>query len=75
MSQNAGTWLDRNVAEQVRKGWRVESQSEHQAVLVKGHRPNHILHLLLSIFTLGLWIPVWILVTLLSREKRKVVTV
>lgn len=25
--------------------------------------PNHVLHLLLSIVTLGLWVPVWILLT------------
>ncbi len=26
--------------------------------------PNHILHLLLSIFTAGLWLPVWLLIIL-----------
>jgi len=59
----------------VAHGWRVESQSDFQAVLVRGKRPNHILHLLLSIFTLGLWIPVWIFLALVSHERRKVVTV
>ena len=28
--------------------------------------PNHVLHLLLTIFTCGLWLPVWIIVTIAS---------
>lgn len=28
---------------------------------VKVRRPNHILHLLLCVITLGLWIPIWFL--------------
>lgn len=34
-----------------------------QKVEIVNKRPNHILHLLLSIITLGLWIPVWILIS------------
>jgi len=26
--------------------------------------PNHILHLLLTIFTMGFWIPVWLIVAI-----------
>lgn len=33
-------------------------------------RTNHILHLLLSIFTFGFWIPVWLLVTLSNKLER-----
>jgi sterol desaturase/sphingolipid hydroxylase (fatty acid hydroxylase superfamily) len=33
-------------------------------------RPNHILHLLLSVFTVGLWLPIWILLGL-SAQKGK----
>ena len=31
--------------------------------------PNHILHLLLSIFTAGLWLPVWLVVALRNKQK------
>lgn len=31
---------------------------------------KHILHLLLSVFTLGLWIPVWILLALTGGEEQ-----
>jgi hypothetical protein len=56
-------------------GSRVESQSDFQAVLVRGHRPNQVLHLLLSLITLGLWIPVWIGVAVFGGEKRALLTV
>jgi hypothetical protein len=43
--------LGRAVERQVSLGARVESQADYQAILVTGHRPNHVLHLV----TLGLW--------------------
>ena len=41
-------------------GQRLESRSDFQAVLVEGHRVNHVLHLLLSLVTFGLWFIVWV---------------
>lgn len=35
-------------------------------VLAEKQTPNHVLHLLLAIFSAGLWIPVWVLVTLFA---------
>lgn len=35
-------------------------------VLAERQTPNHILHLLLSVVTVGFWIPVWLLVTLFA---------
>ena len=32
------------------------------AVLATGTTPNHVLHLLLSLLTFGLWLPVWLLI-------------
>lgn len=58
-----------------RQGWRVQSQSQTQAQLVKGHRTNHILHLILTILTLGIWAIVWILMALLGGEKHKLIAV
>jgi hypothetical protein len=31
-------------------------------VMATGTTPNHLLHFFLSLFTCGLWLPVWILV-------------
>ena len=43
--------------------------------MVRGHRPNHVLHLILTLITLGVWAIVWILVAILGGEKRKVISV
>lgn len=64
--------LEAQVAQHVGEGWRVESQSARQAVMVKGKRPNHLLHLILSVLTLGLWLIVWLVVALAAGEKRRV---
>ncbi len=55
--------------------WRVESQTEIQAVLVRGHRPNHVLHLILTIITAGIWGLVWIALAIFGGEKRKTITI
>ena len=55
--------------------WRVESQSDYNAIVVKGSRPNHILHLILSIVTFGIWLIVWLIVALVLKEKRYLLTV
>ena len=37
------------------------------------HRTAHLLHLVLSVVTVGIWVPVWILVTLSHGiERRKI---
>lgn len=66
--------IDAAVDHYVGRGWRVESRTEHQVVLAKGQRPNHLLHFFLTIFTLGLWALVWLMVSAFGGEKRKVLT-
>ena len=66
--------LSIEVANLVSQGYRVESQSEFQAVLARGKRPSHLLHAILTIFT-GVWALIWILLALTMRIKRVVVTV
>ncbi len=34
--------------------------------MATGTTPNHILHLVLSLFTCGLWLPVWLIIVLAS---------
>ena len=41
--------------------------------MVKGRRTNHLLHLLLSVISLGFWVPVWVLLGISGGEKRKVI--
>lgn len=63
------------IQREVVQGGRVESQSDFQAVLVRGQRPNHTLHAIITIFSCGLWGIVWIIVALTGGEKRTMITV
>jgi hypothetical protein len=45
-----------------RDGARIQSQSDNQAVMVKGSGTNHVLHLILWLVTLGLWVLAWVAV-------------
>lgn len=60
---------------QVANGARIESQGDFQAVVVRGHRVNHLLHFLIGIFTLGLWWLVWLVIAITGGEKRQMITV
>lgn len=67
--------LDQIVAQRVSQGWTVEARTDSQAVMHKGKRPNHILHLILSILTVGVWVPVWIFLSLVQKPQHLAVTV
>lgn len=43
--------------------------------MVQGHRLNHILHLILSLLTLGIWMIVWVAMGIFGGEKREVINV
>ena len=55
----------------LRKGWRVTSQEGLSAQLESGKHVNHLLHLILSFITLGIWIPMWILLSIFGRQKHQ----
>lgn len=74
-SEERKEMLARAIHTQVAQGARVESQSDFSAVLVKGHRPNHVLHFFIGLVTLGFWWLVWIVLALVGGEKRMAVTV
>jgi hypothetical protein len=67
--------LAQQVANQVRSGRRVESQSDYQAVIVYGRKVNHILHFLLGFVTFGLWWLVWIMLAIGGGERRELIAV
>ena len=67
--------LTETIAIRVSQGRRIESQSDYQAVLASGKNVNHILHLLLSFFTLGMWAVIWLLMILTGGVKRELVQV
>lgn len=53
------------------RGWRVETTDGLRAIVSTGEPVNHILHLLLTVFTCGLWSPVWVLLVVLGGVKRR----
>ncbi|WP_396921662.1 hypothetical protein [Mycolicibacterium sp.] len=70
--QNLQNALSHEVA--VSRG-RIESVTPYSAVLVTGQKVNHILHLLVSVLLCGLWLPIWLIISLNGGEKRHVLTV
>ncbi len=55
--------------------WRVESQTDYYAIVVGGKPVNHILHLILTVLTLGFWVIVWIVMAFAGGEKRYKISV
>lgn len=67
--------LARTVANLVAQGRRVESQSDYQAVLIRGRHVRHVLHLVLTIITAGAWAIIWLVLWLIYRERREIASV
>ncbi|WP_331758706.1 hypothetical protein OG225_41120 (plasmid) [Nocardia sp. NBC_01377] len=63
------------VAHEVARGARVESQTETMAIIVTGSKPNHVLHLILTLATCGFWGIGWLIVAAAQREHRASITV
>lgn len=66
--------LSREINARLMGGWLLINRDDSNASAILG-RPgksvNHILHLLLSLLTFGLWVFIWILLTIFqTREKR-----
>lgn len=59
----------------VAAGWRVESQTDESAVLVKGGVTNHTLHLILTILSCGMWGLVWLIMVVVNQRKAVVLRV
>jgi hypothetical protein len=58
-----------------RGGWRVESQTDVNAILAKGKLVSHGLHIFLSMITVGAWLPVWGVLWYVNREQRLILNV
>lgn len=54
---------------------RIESYSDLSAVIVIGKPINHLLHLVATIITFGLWSLVWLILVLTAGEKRELIRV
>lgn len=67
--------LARALQTQIAQGARIESQSDFQAVVIKGKHVNHILHLILTLVTFFMWGIVWLALVITGGEKRSIVAV
>lgn len=63
------------IASHQSNGWRVESMTNRSAVVATGSECNHILHLLLTIFSCGLWFPLWLVLAMTQKVQRATITV
>ncbi|HRD12002.1 MAG TPA: hypothetical protein PLI79_09085 [Mycobacterium sp.] len=73
--QQRAAILDQRLMAMAASGGRVETRLATSAVVVTGKSVNHILHLLLSVFLCGWWIPGWLLFTAFSGERRQTISV
>ena len=51
-----------------------EFETATHVFLVKGHRITHLLHLLLSVITFGVWLLVWLAIAMFGGQRRRTVT-
>jgi hypothetical protein len=56
-------------------GWRVREKTPSDAHLVRGEPVAHWVHLFFTIATVGLWLLVWIPLTVLGGEKHRYISV
>ena len=68
------SWLAQQVDDHVGQGWQIVSRTENLAALRFGKPINHVLHLLLTLVTCGLWALVWIYLALFQGEKHKTIS-
>ena len=67
--------LARQIQTAAAQGARVETQSDYQAIVVKGKGVNHAVHGIASLLTLGFWLIPWLIIALMSGEKRQMLAV
>ena len=67
--------LARQIQTSAAQGARVETQSDFQAIVVKGKPVNHAVHGIASLITLGFWLLPWLIIALVGGEKRQMLVV
>jgi hypothetical protein len=57
------------------RGFRIENRSDFQATVSKGKEIRHVLHIVLSFLTAGMWLFVYIPLWLLTGIRRRMVSI
>ncbi|MBO0913966.1 hypothetical protein [Streptomyces laculatispora] len=66
--------LDWAVSQRIASGWRVESRSATQVVMVRGRPLNHVLHAVLTVFSCFMWGVVWLVLGVTNKVERIALT-
>jgi hypothetical protein len=67
--------LEAEIQHSVANGWRLRSRTPTEAHLVRGEPVRHFVHLFFAIATIGLWLIVWIPLTIFGGEKHRHISV
>ncbi len=67
--------LSRQLAVMEEEGKRIVFHGDYQAIVADGTPVNHILHLMLSFFTVGLWAIIWMVDVSFHKESKELVRV
>lgn len=67
--------LSQQLAVMEQEGKRIVFHGDYQAIVADGTPVNHILHLMLSFFTIGLWAIIWIIDISFHKESKELVRV
>jgi hypothetical protein len=67
--------LDERLRIEEAQGWRVETRTDTHATIARGKPLNNKLHLILTIFTVGIWGIVWFALWITGGEKHRTLTV
>jgi len=62
--------LDNEISGYITRGYRIEHTTQFSAVVARGGRTSHVLHLILSLLTFGAWVPVWIIMATINIRVR-----
>jgi hypothetical protein len=50
----------------------IQRKINREMMRLEKYKTNHILHLLLSVFSMGFWLPVWLLVSVSNANERMI---
>jgi hypothetical protein len=67
--------LEAEIEDSVADGWRLHTKTGTEAHLLKGEPVRHFVHLFFAIATLGLWLIVWIPLTIFGGVKHRHISV
>ena len=67
--------LEKALQKAIHDGFRIESQTERSAVVIRGRPTNHVFHLVMFIITSTFWWPVWLFFTIRNRTQRQLIVV